>query len=388
MSVKPDRRTRLLRPLLFAVALGALAACASHAEKDAPTFVSVQDYLKNAYQPAQHYKYNGWNSHWAWDKHQLDVNLIVPEGQQNVPLIIYLPGLGEDPASGDLWRQTWVDAGYAVLSLQAPRFQHSLYQSDDAQAGAFRTIAQRAFSPASLQARVDEVNQVVGEIKRRGAAGEPGYSALDNQRLVVAGFDLGAQTAAALAGERDYGQPRAVAWKPLATILLSPYVEGGADPARFGQIDTPVLAVTGPLDEDPFSWVDSARQREDLYNNLGAVGGYQLKLQDATHQGLSGTLAFNPHKKDAAGNAPPVAGSSPEGGDDHDHKRSGGHEPAANPFDKNFDVRQAASVAAVTTAYLDATVKQSAPARQWLNQSAPQWLDKIGTLQHKGTAAP
>lgn len=385
MSVTPKRST-LLRPLLFAVALGALAACSSSPEKDAPTFVSVQDYLKTAYQPAQHYKFDGWNSHWSWAGHQLDVALIVPSEQKNVPLIIYLPGLGEDPSAGDLWRQTWVDAGYAVLSLQAPRFQHSLYSTSDAQAGAFQTIAQRSFAPASLRSRVEDVNQVMAEVKRRAAAGEAGYSAIDSQRLVIAGFDLGAQTAAAVSGERDPGEPRAVAWKPLASILLSPYVEGGTDPSRFGQIDTPVLSVTGPLDEDPFSWVATARQREDLYNNLGALGGYQLKLQDATHQGLSGTLALNKRKKDKDDHSP-VAGTD-AGADGGEHPRSGGHEPAPNPFDKNFDVRQAASVAAVTTAFLDATVKQSPQARQWLDQHAPQWLEKVGSLQRKGSSAP
>ncbi|MDE1165319.1 MAG: hypothetical protein PW845_07980 [Pseudomonas sp.] len=48
-----------------------------------------------------------------------------------------------------------------------------------------------------------------------------------------------------------------------------------------------------------------------------------------------------------------------------------------------FDRRQAASVAAVSTAFLDATVKHSAPAQQWLTQQAPQWLGTDNRLVHK-----
>jgi len=382
MSV-PFPRCALLRPLAAALALATLVACSSDPAKDVPTLVSIQQYQRTAYVPAEHFTLDGWSSQWKWDKHQLNVALLVPHGQKNVPLIIYLPGLGENETGGDLWRQTWVDAGYAVLSVQAPRYDRSIYRSADAQAGAFRAIAEHAFSDASLKSRVEEVDQMLAEVKRRSAAGEPGYSAVDSQRIVVAGYDLGAQTAAALAGERDPGTARPVAWRPRAVILLSPYVEGGADRNRFSQIDTPVLAVTGLQDEDPFSWVSSAQQRQDLYDNLGPLGGYELLLPDTTHQGLSGTLS-SLTKVDKKSSGAPVASAEPaDKGDPIVHEA-----PPPSTVEQPIDVRQATSIAAVTTAWLDATIKQSVPAQQWLQQKAPKWLDQIGMLSHKGANAP
>lgn len=359
----PATTARFVFPLLIGVSL-ALSACSSQPDKDAPPFISTQNYLKSAYSAPTHYKFTGYDTRWAWGKHEVDVSLLVPEGQSNVPVIIYLPGLGEGANGGELWRQTWADAGYAVLSVQATRDNPSIYNSSNARDGAFRTIAANAFADTAARNRVEEVDRVLAEARRRAAAGEPGFAALNTQKVAVAGFDLGAQTAAALAGERAPGQARAVDWKPVATLLLSPYVPGGADTRRYSQIDSPLLAITGPLDEDPFSWVASAQQRVNLFGALPG-DGYQLLLDDATHLVLSGTIA----KVDKTEKKP----RSEEGG---------GPRPG-RPANPGFDARQAGSVAAVTIAFFDAKVKQSAGAQQWLDDKAAAWLEPVGKLQHK-----
>lgn len=386
MSMLPFTLSRFLRPLAAAVALAALGACSSPPPADDDGMVSLQEYLKTAYNPGQSNKLDGWATRWAWGTHQVDLSLLVPAGQKNVPLVVYLPGLGEDDSAGQLWRQSWANAGYAVLTVQPTRYDSSVYKTPDAQAGAFRGIAANSYADPALQARVAEVVTVLAEVRRRGLAGEAGFSAVDVQRTVVAGYDLGAQTAAALAGERDAGQPRLSQWRPLGAIVLSPYVAAGADPARFGQIDTPVLSVTGPLDEDPFSWVASAQQRFAFFDGLGTQGGYQLRLQDASHKDLSGTV---PH----------AGGGSKPGDSKGERRHGGGPEGAgpggpggegrgsAKPVDLGVDRRQAASVAAITTAWLDATVKHTPTAQQWLDQQAGQWLGPVGRLEHKAGSA-
>lgn len=358
----PATTARFTLPVLLALTL-ALGACSSKPDKDEPPFISTQAYLKSAYTAPVHHKFASFDTRWAWDKHEVDISLLVPEGGNNLPVILYLPGLGEGANAGELWRQTWADAGYAVLSLQATRDNASIYNTSNARDGAFRTIAANAFAPAPAANRVEQIERIVNEARRRSQAGEPGFAALDMHKLVVAGFDLGAQTAAALSGERAPGQPRAVDWKPLATLLLSPYVPGGVDERRFAQIDTPVLAITGPLDEDPFSWIASAQQRYSLFSGL-THGGYQLKLNDATHTVLSGNIAKvdKSEKKPRSGEDGPRPGRS------------------ANP---GFDARQAGSIAAVTIAFLDARVKQSATAQQWLDDKAQTWLEPVGSLQRK-----
>lgn len=368
----PAPTVRLALPMLLGLSL-ALSACSSQPDKDEPPFISTQTYLKSAYTAPQHFKFASYDTRWAWGKqedgkHEVDISLLVPEGARNVPVIIYLPGLGESANGGELWRQTWADAGYAVLSVQATRDNASIYNSSNARDGAFRTIAANAFAEAPAANRVAEVDRILSEARRRGQAGEPGFAALDTSKVAVAGFDLGAQTAAALAGERQPGQPRPVDWKPLATILLSPYVPGGVDDRRYSQIDSPLLAVTGPMDEDPFSWIASAQQRFGLFRSL-SHDGYQLTLNDATHTVLSGTIV----KVDRSDKKPR------SGSDD----QSGANHRPGRPANPGFDARQAGSVAAVTIAFLDARLKQSVPAQQWLDDKAQGWLAPVGGLQRK-----
>jgi len=386
MSMLPSTLARFLRPLAAAVALAALGACSSPPPADDDGMVSLQEYLKTAYNPGQSNKLDGWATRWAWGTHQVNLSLLVPAGQKNVPLVVYLPGLGEDDSAGQLWRQSWANAGYAVLTVQPTRYDSSVYKSADAQAGAFRGIAANSYGDQALQARVAEVVTVLAEVRRRGLAGEAGFNAVDVQRTVVAGYDLGAQTAAALAGERDAGQPRLTEWRPLGAIVLSPYVAAGADPARFAQVDTPVLSVTGPMDEDPFSWVASAQQRFAFFAGLGSQGGYQLRLQDASHKDLSGTVAH------AGGGSKPGEskgerrhGGGPEGGGPGGPGGEG--RGGAKPVDLGVDRRQAASVAAISTAWLDATVKHTPTAQHWLDQQAGQWLGPVGRLEHKASSA-
>jgi hypothetical protein len=368
----PAPTVRLALPVLLGLTL-ALGACSSQPDKNEPPFISTQTYLKSAYTAPQHFKFASYDTRWAWGtdaagKHEVDISLLVPEGTKNVPVVIYLPGLGENASGGELWRQTWADAGYAVLSVQATRDNATIYNSSNARDGAFRTIAANAFADAPAANRVAEIVRILGEARRRGQAGEAGFAALDTSKVAVAGFDLGAQTAAALAGERQPGQPRSVDWKPLATILLSPYVPGGVDDRRYSQIDTPLLAVTGPMDEDPFSWIASAQQRFGLFRGL-SHNGYQLTLNDATHSVLSGNIA----KIDKVDKKPFSGGDDP----------SGAERRPSRPANPGFDARQAGSVAAVTIAFLDAQLKQSATAQEWLDNKAQNWLAPVGGLQRK-----
>lgn len=394
MSILPFSLPRFVRPLALGVAIATLGACASTPTADDDGMVSLQDYLKTAYNPGHSGKLDGWATRWAWGNHQVDLSLLVPAGQKNVPLVVYLPGLGEDDSAGQVWRQSWGNAGYAVLTLQPSRYDASVYKSPDAQAGAFRSIAANSYADAALQARVAEVVTVLAEVRRRGLAGEAGFNAVDTQHVVVAGYDLGAQTAAALAGERDVGQPRLTSWRPEGAIILSPYVAAGADPARFAQIDTPVLTVTGPQDEDPFSWVASAQQRFAFFDGLGTHGGYQLRLQDASHKDLSGTLAHaggskpgeHPHGG-GEGGGPEGGGGGGMGGPGGGHHGGGEHHDGEKSPGPTVDPRQAASVAAVSTAWLDATFKHTPAAQQWLDQQASKWLGPIGRLEHKATSA-
>lgn len=280
---------RLLLPPLSLL----LAACSGHRPPPEGFDEVALKYREAGYQPAAKRPTREWQATWALNQSLLDVAWVAPQpGAAPAPLIVYLPGLGEPARGGELWRRAWAEAGYAVLSLQMPDDGRAVYSSVEAQAGAFRALAQKHFSGTALQARLNAVRLALAEVRRRAQSGDPAFTGVDASRVLVAGFDLGAQTAAALAGERDAGAQPALSPAPLAAILLSPYVEAQRDPARFARITAPVLSITGPQDEDPLSW-QPALQRQALWAGVQVPGSYQL-LAQAGHMALSGSASEHP----------------------------------------------------------------------------------------------
>jgi len=57
--------------------------------------------------------------------------------------------------------------------------------------------------------------------------------------------------------------------------------------------------------------------------------------------------------------------------------------PKGLPGNKEPDFKQLATIACVTTAFLDAVTKSDASARQWLTTKADRWLGKSATLKIK-----
>lgn len=85
------------------------------------------------------------------------------------------------------------------------------------------------------------------------------------------------------------------------------------------------------------------------------------------------------------GGPPPSLAYGDEGGERHGDDRRGG--PGGRQGRRGFaageriDYRQVAAIQAVSLAFLDASVRGSIPAQQWLQQAAPSWLGRQATLQ-------
>ena len=241
--------------LLVAFALGvALAGCRSAAPAPPKPELELQKLADRGYLGGRHYQTTALRETWVDGEAPLDVSLILPVGDGPFPLVIYLPGLGESAAAGSLWREAWAQSGYAVLTVQPVALGESVLRSDKARAGDFLGLAREYFSAPALNARTQHLTYALGELRRRAQGGTAPYARIDTRRVALAGFDLGAQSAAALIGERlDGAGPVGAAWDIRAAVLLSPYVERGTDGAtdRFSAIGVPVLSVTGTEDADP-----------------------------------------------------------------------------------------------------------------------------------------
>ncbi|MGC6370914.1 alpha/beta hydrolase [Pseudomonas sp. K2I15] len=358
--------------------LGLISGCAGDPPNPRAEFTErVNKELGTAYQPS-HYETAGWGATWQLDQQSVDVAWLAPVTHEQMPLIIYLPGLGESASGGVQWRKAWAQAGYAVLSVQGHAHDQSIFASQQAVYGDFRGMASSHYSAAALRDRLTTLQKVLAEVRARAAKGDAQLAAIDWNQVVVAGFDFGAQTAEALAGALEPGAASGVAVQPKAVLLLSPYVEVGTRPEVFARIAAPVLSMTGQQDEDPFNWVSSYRQREVLGESLTAVGSVQLELNSATHKTLSGSELFSrPAKKADKGSEPP--GDAPKGrGHKHGPKPGGGSPMAGEPAP---DPKQVAAIQAVGVAFLDSRIKHNPAATEWLHNGAPAWLGEAGRLK-------
>jgi hypothetical protein len=358
--------------------LGLISGCAGDPPDPRIKFTEfVNKDLATAYQPA-HNETAGWDATWQLDQKSVDVTWLAPVTQERVPLIIYLPGLGEPSTGGAEWRKVWAQSGYAVLSVQGHAYDQSIYSSRLALDGDFRAVAATHYTAATLRDRLATLQKVLTEVRARAAKGDAQLAAIDWNQVVIAGFDFGAQTAAAVAGALDAGAVSGVSLQPKAVLLLSPYVEAGANRDIFARMTAPVLSMTGQDDEDPFNWVSSYHQREVLGDSVVAAGSVQLDLNKATHKTLSGTELFNkPVKKEKVENDSAEVSSK---GYKHKGKAGGGFqgpmesEPAPDP-------KQVAAIQVIGVAFLDSRVKHNAAATQWLQTGAQGWLGGAGRLK-------
>jgi dienelactone hydrolase len=199
-----------------------------------------------------------------------------PQDSGTWPLVVYLPGLGEPSDAGERWRVAWASAGYMVLSVQALAEDASAWTSELARNGDFKALGQERFADSATRQRVGALLEVLAQARRNADAGP--WRRIDWNRIAVAGFDLGAHTAMAIAGERVAGMdtPLRVRIPAIrAALALSPYAATKAELAtRYADIRVPVLGVTGDLDTDPLGLLGDARVRTVPFEHMPGPGKY------------------------------------------------------------------------------------------------------------------
>ncbi len=404
----PPPGRRWLKPMAAGLWLLAASGCSLTGPDPSPAEVQEQldDFsARGGYSPKQDYTTASLRETWTHGRTPLDISFVAPEAPGGYPLIVYLPGLGEDAAAGSLWRQAWAKAGYAVLTVQPATAADALKASGPGKDADLHGIGRQYFSQAALESRLAQLDWALGEFRRLSRMPHSPYASADPTRLAVAGYELGSQTAAALAGETIKAQrPDFQGLSFRAAIVLSPSTDlaAGNLAKRFSNIAMPLLAVTGSEDDDPYG-ISSPSLRPAIWRYAGGGDKYLLLLQNGTHKLLAGA-ALDKARDEAESEAAAEGlfggwmGSSPQGGDKllpasqyGGGQRPGGHSggppgeprPYRSPEGRMPDFRHLAAVRDITTAFLDATVKADSAARQWLNQSANRWLGRSGVLKAK-----
>ncbi|MFG6467219.1 hypothetical protein [Roseateles sp. BYS87W] len=231
------------------------------------------------------------------------VGLTLPRGRSGpLPVVVYLPGLGQAHDAGQRWAAGWAQAGYAVLTVQPLAEDADAWRTPLARSGEFRALGERHYGAELRTQRQAAVAHLLHALRRLPTLTSPALPpvALDWQHAALAGYETGAQAVLDLV-------PAADGWRPRAVIAISPPPMDAAPglPAA--------LLVTSDVDGDALGLVTRPADRQRALASLPA--GELLNLGGVSHAALSGTLAPEGwHTQDQHRGREPGLGAGQRGG--------------------------------------------------------------------------
>lgn len=264
---------------------------------------------------------------------KLPIRVSRPTGDGPFPVVVWSHIEGASREDYGPLVSAWTARGYAVV--QPTHADSLVFGTPDEKFALRRGEARTRANWADRARQISLVIDQLGTIDQR----------LDAKRIAVGGHGFGAETAQLAAGTRPAsGEPLTDA-RPLAFFFLSPSGPGGRFAAdAFGGIRRPALVVSGEQDaarreRRPAGW------RRQVYETM-PPGGKHLAWLRTAGTGFGGVAGF---------------------------RLPGVDEP---------DASQVATVAAVTTAFLDAYVRGSDAAKAALRANQIR-LAAPTDLEHK-----
>jgi len=231
----------------------------------------------------------------AQRQRELPLRFRVPKTGGRLPTILFSHGLGGSRSSGAEWGEHWASHGFAVIHVQHPGSDESLWK--------LRPLGERlaglksGVGLAQFLMRIADIKFVVAELGRRQAAGDRLAARLDLDRLGMSGHSFGAITTLYLGGQRsasliadrldlDLSEPRFAAF-----LAFSPQAMGGEPERQFARFARPALLITGTLDGQPFPGLGpSAAERLVPFEVMAASGNkFLLVVDQADHMFFNAT---------------------------------------------------------------------------------------------------
>lgn len=192
-----------------------------------------------------------------------------------LPVVVYLPGIGQGSEAGQRWAAAWAQAGYAVLAVQPLEDDAAAWRSVLARTGEFRELGKLHYGAAMRAARLAALRRLLAALQAQPAAAGV---ALDWQRAAIAGYEIGAQTVLDLGSDGG-------GWLPRAVIAISP------PPMDAAAATPPALLITSDSDGDALGLLKQPAERRRAFDTLRPGAGWLLALPALSHPALSGTLA-------------------------------------------------------------------------------------------------
>ncbi|GAA5510198.1 acetylhydrolase [Novipirellula caenicola] len=228
----------------------------------------------------------------------LRIYLVQQEAPQ--PIVLFSHGLGGSRENNRYLGEHWAKNGFIGVFMQHPGSDRDVIASG--------SVVQRlsklksAASAKNASDRFADVSFVIDQLQQwNQQTGHPLFGKLDLDRIGMSGHSFGAVTTMGVAGRKfltrqNYHDPRIDAF-----FAMSPSLAKMISPANaFGDIEQPVLCMTGTNDDSPIDPQTTPESRQQVYEALPDGDKYQLVFDGGYHFTFSDSAGFRTRKRDAS----------------------------------------------------------------------------------------
>jgi len=263
----------------------------------------------------------------------IPLRVYLPESTQPAPVVLFSHGLGGSRTGNEFLGQHWAARGYVAVFIQHPGSDSSVWKDKPPEER--RGAMKEAASLENFELRAADVVTVLDQLEAWNTDDPRLKGRMDLQKIGMSGHSFGAVTTQAVSGEtfpiigKKLTDPRikaAIAFSPSSPSRSS------AETA-FAEVKIPWLLMTGTKDIASIGHADM-KSRLAVYPALRGAPKYELVLNNAEHSAFT------------------------------DRALPGDSEPR-NPNHHRV-------MCALTTAFLDAYLRDDAAALGWLNGDGPR----------------
>lgn len=218
----------------------------------------------------------------------IPVRVYLPATTQAAPLVLFSHGLGGSRTGSAYLGQHWSARGYVAVFVQHPGSDGSVWQ--DVPPAQRMAAMRQAANLQNFMLRVHDVPAVLDQLDAwNRTQGHALMGRLDMSRVAMSGHSFGAVTTQAMSGQTFGARGGLTFTDPRirAAIIMSPSTprQGDAQQA-FGNVKIPWLLMTGTRDLAPIGGADM-NARLGVYPALPPGHKYQIVLYDAEHSAFT-----------------------------------------------------------------------------------------------------
>ncbi len=229
---------------------------------------------------------------------QAPVRIYYPAaGKGPFPVVLFSHGLGRSREDCAYLGTHWAGRGYVSVFIEHIGSDQAVWRD---QRQPMKHLKEAYENPATMRNRPLDMRFALDQLQRLKRGHDSLAVRMDLNRVGAAGYDLGAETALALAGQVLQNGMSFVEHRIRAVVAMSPTVPVGQVPIgiAYQGINVPCLYMTGS-DDDGIVGQTKAYQRRWPFDNTFGADQYLTIFQGGDHMIYAGHIRQRETEKDA-----------------------------------------------------------------------------------------